>query len=278
MPSISNVKKKYFGTKSQVYFKTVLFFILSILVVFIHGVSQRDVHDYHEAELYEEHIVSQGNLSVVKKVFNEEENSFRMDLFFNPTSQSIEDMQRKIEATLVTNANPEQPIEVNVVPVTSRYFVLFAEGIEDEADIVRLNISYFPTAETSQSLTFYASKEYSEIENISLMQVNERNLQVDSIQNDIRIQDDLIQTSEERTSEIEAEIALRLKLYEQLTEEKKFQVGSELQETENKIASIRTTLLTLQTQLEDEKLNRNEIKERIDLLETRIKEINEPSE
>lgn len=278
MLSISNMKKKYFGTKSQVYFKTVLFFILSIVVVFIHGVSQRNVQDYHEAELYEEHIVSQGNLLVVKKVFNEEENSFRMDLFFNPTSQSIEDMQRKIEATLVTNANPEQPIEVNVFPVTSRYFVLLAEGIEDESNVVRLNISYFSTAETSQPLTFYASKEYSELVNISLLQVNERNLQVDSIHNDIRIQDDLIQISEERTSEIEEEIALRLNHYEQLTEEKKFQVGSELQETENKIASIRTTLLTLQTQLEDEKVNRNEIKERIDLLETRIKEINEPSQ
>lgn len=220
MEEIKRFKQKYFGTKSQVYFKTLFVFLLSIVVVFVHGMAQKSDLDYQEVELFEEHLVQQGTLSVVKKVFNEEENSFRMDLFFEPTSQSVDDLQRKIEADLVTDKNPEEQIKVKVIPVTSRYFVLMAEGIEPDAATVRLDISYYATQEMNQSLRFYVSKEESKMENESILNAEESKLQIDSIQNDIRIQTVIIDESEKNSQIINQDIAHRLDQYEQLTEEK----------------------------------------------------------
>lgn len=273
MEEIKRFKQKYFGTKSQVYFKTLFVFLLSIVVVFVHGMAQKSDLDYQEVELFEEHLVQQGTLSVVKKVFNEEENSFRMDLFFEPTSQSVDDLQRKIEADLVTDKNPEEQIKVKVIPVTSRYFVLMAEGIEPDAATVRLDISYYATQEMNQSLRFYASKEESKMENESILTAEESKLQIDSIQNDIRIQTAIIDESEKNSQIINQDIAHRLDQYEQLTEEKKFQVGSVLQETEGKISAIKSTISNLNEQLETEKQLRSEATERIKLLEKRIEEI-----
>lgn len=273
MEEIKRFKQKYFGTKSQVYFKTLFVFLLSIVVVFVHGMAQKSDLDYQEVELFEEHLVQQGTLSVVKKVFNEEENSFRMDLFFEPTSQSVDDLQRKIEADLVTDKNPEEQIKVKVIPVTSRYFVLMAEGIEPDAATVRLDISYYATQEMNQSLRFYVSKEESKMENESILKAEESKLQIDSIQNDIRIQTVIIDESEKNSQIINQDIALRLDQYEQLTEEKRFQVGSVLQETEGKISTIKSTISNLNDQLETEKDLRNEAIERIKLLEKRIEEI-----
>ncbi|MFL0441448.1 hypothetical protein [Enterococcus spodopteracolus] len=273
MEEIKRFKQKYFGTKSQVYFKTLFVFLLSIVVVFVHGMAQKSDLDYQEVELFEEHLVQQGTLSVVKKVFNEEENSFRMDLFFEPTSQSVDDLQRKIEADLVTDKNPEEQIKVKVIPVTSRYFVLMAEGIEPDAATVRLDISYYATQEMNQSLRFYVSKEESKMENESILNAEESKLQIDSIQNDIRIQTVIIDESEKNSQIINQDIALRLDQYEQLTEEKRFQVGSVLQETEGKISTIKSTISNLNDQLETEKDLRNEAIERIKLLEKRIEEI-----
>lgn len=273
MGTIKKFKQKYFGTKSQVYFKTLFVFLLSIIIVFVHGVSQKSDLDYQEVELFEEHLVQQGAISVVKKVFNEEEKSYRMDLFFEPTTQSVDDLQRKIEADLVTDKNPEEQIKVKVIPVTSRYFVLMAEGIEPDAATVRLDISYYATQEMNQSLRFYASKEQSTVETESILNTQEIDLQIDSIQNDIRIQTKLIEESEKNSQEINQDIALRLDQYEQLTEEKRFQVGSVLQETEGKISAIKSTISNLNDQLETEKDLRNEAIERIKLLEKRIEEI-----
>lgn len=273
MEEIKRFKQKYFGTKSQVYFKTLFVFLLSIVVVFVHGMAQKSDLDYQEVELFEEHLVQQGTLSVVKKVFNEEENSFRMDLFFEPTSQSVDDLQRKIEADLVTDKNPEEQIKVKVIPVTSRYFVLMAEGIEPDAATVRLDITYYATQEMNQSLRFYASKEESKMENESILTAEESKLQIDSIQNDIRIQTVIIDESEKNSQIIKQDIAHRLDQYEQLTEEKKFQVGSVLQETEGKILAIKSTISNLNEQLETEKQLRSEATERIKLLEKRIEEI-----
>lgn len=273
MEEIKRFKQKYFGTKSQVYFKTLFVFLLSIVVVFVHGMAQKSDLDYQEVELFEEHLVQQGTLSVVKKVFNEEENSFRMDLFFEPTSQSVDDLQRKIEADLVTDKNPEEQIKVKVIPVTSRYFVLMAEGIEPDAATVRLDISYYATQEMNQSLRFYVSKEESKMENESILNAEESKLQIDSIQNDIRIQTVIIDESEKNSQIIKQDIAHRLDQYEQLTEEKKFQVGSVLQETEGKISAIKSTISNLNEQLETEKQLRSEATERIKLLEKRIEEI-----
>ncbi|MGA5592406.1 hypothetical protein ACPCF3_13625 [Enterococcus mundtii] len=273
MEEIKRFKQKYFGTKSQVYFKTLFVFLLSIVVVFVHGMAQKSDLDYQEVELFEEHLVQQGTLSVVKKVFNEEENSFRMDLFFEPTSQSVDDLQRKIEADLVTDKNPEEQIKVKVIPVTSRYFVLMAEGIEPDAATVRLDITYYATQEMNQSLRFYASKEESKMENESILTAEESKLQIDSIQNDIRIQTVIIDESEKNSQIIKQDIAHRLDQYEQLTEEKKFQVGSVLQETEGKILAIKSTISNLNEQLETEKQLRSEATERIKLLEKRMEEI-----
>lgn len=273
MGTIKKFKQKYFGTKSQVYFKTLFVFLLTIIIVFVHGVSQKSDLNYQEVELFEEHLVQQGAISVVKKVFNEEEKSFRMDLFFEPTTQSVDDLQRKIEADLVTDKKPEEQIKVKVIPVTSRYFVLMAEGIEPDAATVRLDISYYATQEMNQSLRFYASKEQSKMENASILNTKENELQIDSIQNDIRIQTKLIEESKKNSQEINQDIALRLDQYEQLTEEKRFQVGSVLQETEGKISAIKSTISNLNDQLETEKDLRNEAIERIKLLEKRIEEI-----
>ncbi|MFP1649463.1 hypothetical protein [Enterococcus mundtii] len=273
MEEIKRFKQKYFGTKSQVYFKTLFVFLLSIVVVFVHGMAQKSDLDYQEVELFEEHLVQQGTLSVVRKVFNEEENSFRMDLFFEPTSQAVDDLQRKIEADLVTDKNPEEQIKVKVIPVTSRYFVLMAEGIEPDTTTVRLDISYYATQEMNQSLRFYASKEESKMENESLLNVEENKLQIDSIQNDIRIQTKIIDESEKNSQIINQDIAHRLDQYEQLTEEKRFQVGSVLQETEGKISAIKSTISNLNEQLETENELRSEATERIKLLEKRIEEI-----
>lgn len=273
MAAIKKFKQKYFGTKSQVYFKTLFVFLLSIIIVFVHGMSQKSDLDYQEVELFEKHLVQQGALSVVKKMFNEEENSFRMDLFFEPTSQSVDDLQRKIEADLVTDKNPEEQIKVKVIPITSRYFVLIAEGIEPDAATVRLDISYYTTQEMNQSLRFYTSKEQSTVETDSILNTQEIELQIDSIQNDIRIQTELIEESKKNSQEINQDIALRIEQYEQLTEEKRFQVGSVLQETEGKISAIKTTISNLNDQLETEKDLRNEAVERIELLEKRIEEI-----
>lgn len=273
MAAIKKFKQKYFGTKSQVYFKTLFVFLLSIIIVFVHGMAQKSDLDYQEVELFEKHLVQQGALSVVKKMFNEEENSFRMDLFFEPTSQSVDDLQRKIEADLVTDKNPEEQIKVKVIPVTSRYFVLMAEGIEPDAATVRLDISYYTTQEMNQSLRFYVSKEQSTVETESILNTQEIELQIDSIQNDIRIQTKLIEESEKNSQEINQDIALRLEQYEQLTEEKRFQVGSVLQETEGKISAIKSTISNLNDHLETEKDLRNEAVERIELLEKRIEEI-----
>lgn len=273
MGTIKKFKQKYFGTKSQVYFKTLFVFLLTIIIVFVHGVSQKSDLNYQEVELFEEHLVQQGAISVVKKVFNEEEKSLRMDLFFEPTTQSVDDLQRKIEADLVTDKNPEEQIKVKVIPVTSRYFVLMAEGIEPDVATVRLDISYYATQEMNQSLRFYASKEQSKMENASILNTKENELQIDSIQNDIRIQTKLIEESKKNSQEINQDIALRLDQYEQLTEEKRFQVGSVLQETEGKISAIKSTISNLNDQLETEKDLRNEAIERIKLLEKRIEEI-----
>lgn len=273
MAAIKKFKQKYFGTKSQVYFKTLFVFLLSIIIVFVHGMSQKSDLDYQEVELFEKHLVQQGALSVVKKMFNEEEKSFRMDLFFEPTSQSVDDLQRKIEADLVTDKNPEEQIKVKVIPITSRYFVLIAEGIEPDAATVRLDISYYTTQEMNQSLRFYTSKEQSTVETDSILNTQEIELQIDSIQNDIRIQTELIEESKKNSQEINQDIALRIEQYEQLTEEKRFQVGSVLQETEGKISAIKTTISNLNDQLETEKDLRNEAVERIELLEKRIDEI-----
>ncbi len=275
MGAIKKFNQKYFGTKSQVYFKTLFVFLLSIIIVFVHGMSQKSDLDYQEVELFEEHLVQQGALSVVKKMFNEEEKSFRMDLFFEPTSQSVDDLQRKIEADLVTDKNPEEQIKVKVIPVTSRYFVLMAEGIEPDAATVRLDISYYTTQEMNQSLRFYASKEQSTVETESILNTQEIELQIDSIQNDIRIQRKIIEESEENSQEINQDIALRLEQYEQLNEEKKFQVGNALQETEGKISGIKNTISNLNERLETEKELRKETTERIKLLEERVEEIKE---
>lgn len=275
MGAIKKFNQKYFGTKSQVYFKTLFVFLLSIIIVFVHGMSQKSDLDYQEVELFEEHLVQQGALSVVKKMFNEEEKSFRMDLFFEPTSQSVDDLQRKIEAYLVTDKNPEEQIKVKVIPVTSRYFVLMAEGIEPDAATVRLDISYYTTQEMNQSLRFYASKEQSTVETESILNTQEIELQIDSIQNDIRIQRKIIEESEENSQEINQDIALRLEQYEQLNEEKKFQVGNALQETEGKISGIKNTISNLNERLETEKELRKETTERIKLLEERVEEIKE---
>lgn len=266
-------KRKYFGTKKQFYSKTLLFFIGSIAFVFVHGLSQNTNRPFKEAELYEEIFVQGGDLSVVKKVFNKEEKSYRLDLFLDQSAQSVEESQREFEATYVTNRATDKNLKVKIIPVTSRYFVLMADDIEEDVEAIRFNVSYFSSPEASQEIIFYASKEHSSAIKESILSVTNEQLIVDSIRNDIRIQEKFIEESEKESKQIKEDISFRVSQYEDLNEEKKFQVGQQLEDSETRISSLRNTIQTLQEDLLTKSSEREEANERINLLKERIEEV-----
>lgn len=275
MTIFSDIRRSYFHTKRQLYFKTLGLFVGLIVGTFIHGALQRSDGTYEVVRLYEPYFVQQGSLSVVKKEYNFEENSYRMDLFISSTGYFIEDAKRKVEATAVTQREPDREKKVKVISVTNSYFVLFVENYTEKEGMLRLDVDYFSNETTNQLFSFYTSTEHAIEVKKSLLNYKNQDLMIDSITNDIRLQEEAITESEKESKKIEQEIQQRLAQYEQLETDKVFQVGEDLKESEQQMLQLRSMVSNLQGQLKQEEDNRKEGTKKIALLAEKIVEVSE---
>lgn len=277
--SKASLKQKYFRTKTQTYSKVLILFSACFILIIGQAILSRPTTAYSETEVEQSISFDAGEITILKKEYSPVSKSYRMDVYIDTDIDTVTDGAPITKAKVVTKKDIESAINVKVIPVSDKYFVLIAPKIHDDFGAIRFDLTYKRSKEAeSTTVSLYGSQDKSSIVKKDFSKINEADLKISSLKNDIRLQKAESATIEKNNESIVANIKNAKKQIEDFTEEKEYQVGEQLAKTEDTITTLENAIQSYKGEISDNQAKIGEIETTIHLIETKISELKKGSD
>jgi len=245
-----NTKVYLRNNKTLLYLAPTAFFIISMLAVFTHGIIINNSIGFDVIQIYEPQPFGRYELTVTTMRFNPEESIHRMDVFFDTTSHNVDLFNYQLDINAVALRDPSQPLNLEIVRVTSQFFVIYIRDLPADFGAIRKDIFYFASENQSATITIRTEEDQSVIDNELQIETDRMTLMPYALTNDIRILELEIADFENEIHELEEEIVTNLSHIEQLESDMAFQVGEQLATSRSRIQSFLTRNSSLESDIE----------------------------
>lgn len=277
--SKANLKQKYFRTKTQTYIKILVLFSVVFVSIIGQAILSRPANAYSETAVDQSISFDAGEITILKKEYSPISKSYRMDIYIDTEIDIVTDGSPVTKAKVVTQDDIETPMNVNVIPVSEKYFVLIAPKINEDFGAVRFDLTYKRSKDAEETaVSLYGSQDKSSIVESDFSKINEAELKISSLENDIRLQQAASKTIEEKNETIVENIKNARKQIDDFTEEKEYQVGEQLTQTEDTITTLENAIQSYKGEISDNQTKISEIDATIKLIEAKINELKKGSD
>ena len=244
------VIKAYFrNNKTLLYLMPTAFFIVSMVVVFTHGVIVNNRIGFEVVQIYETQQFGAYEVTVTNISFNPDEGIHRMDVFFDSNSQNADLFSYQLEVNAVAIADPSEALDIEIVRVTSQFFVIYVRDLPNGFAAIRTDIAYF-TSEQSRATTSIRTEESQvTIDGNLEIETDRLALMAYSLVNDIRVLDIRVAEMEAEILELEEEIGTNLNHVEQLESDMAFQVGDQLATSQSRVQAFSNQNVNLESDI-----------------------------
>jgi len=265
--------KAYFrNNKTLLYLMPTAFFIASMVTVFTHGVIVNNRIGFEVIQIYETQQFGAYEVTVTNISFNPDEGIHRMDVFFDSNSQNADLFSYQLEVNAVAIADPSEPLDIEIVRVTSQFFVIYVRDLPDGFTAIRKDMTYF-SGDNRSTITSIRTEESQATINESLeIKTDRLVLMAYSLVNDIRVLDIRIAELEAEILELEEEIATNLNHIDQLESDMTFQVGEQLATSQSRVQAFLNQNVNLASDIAELE---NEIEETQNHIESITQTIND---
>jgi len=246
-----NIKVYLRNNKILLYLAPTAFFIVSMVAVFTHGVIINNSIGFEVIQIYEPQPFGRYELTVTTMRFNPEESIHRMDIFFNTTSPNVDLFSYELDINAVALADPSQPLDIEIVRVTSQFFVIYIRDLPTSFGAIRKDILYFADENQSAIITIRTEESQSVIDEHLEIETDRLILMPYALANDIRVLDIEMVEIENEILELEEEIATNLNHIEQLENDMAFQVGEQLATSQSRIQLLLNRNSNLESDIEE---------------------------
>jgi len=272
--SKANLKQKYFRTKTQTYIKILVLFSVVFVSIIGQATLSRPANAYSETAVDQSISFDAGEITILKKEYSPISRSYRMDIYIDTEIDIVTDGSPVTKAKVVTQDDIETPMNVNVIPVSEKYFVLIASKINEDFGALRFDLTYKRSQDAEETaVSLYGSQDKSSIVESDFSKINEAELKISSLENDIRLQQSASKTIEEKNETIVENIKNARKQIDDFTEEKEYQVGEQLTQTEDTITTLENAIQSYKGEISDNQTKISEIEATIVLINEKIKEL-----
>ncbi|MGH1787797.1 hypothetical protein ABE902_15905 [Enterococcus casseliflavus] len=272
--SKANIKQKYFRTKTQTYIKVLVLFSVLFVSIIGQAILSRPANAYSETAVDESISFDAGEITILKKEYSPISRSYRMDIYIDTEIDIVTDGAPITKAKVVTQEDIETPMDVTVIPVSEKYFVLVAPKINEDFGAVRFDLTYKRSKEAEETtVSLYGSQDKSSVVESDFSEINEAELKISSLENDIRLQQSERKTIEEKNKTIVDNIKNTKEQIESFTEEKEYQVGEQLTKTEDTITTLENAIQSYKGEISDNQAKIGEIETTIILINEKINEL-----
>lgn len=273
----STIKKKYFRTKTQVYFKTLGLFLSLFFLALLQGFMSRPSNEFAETKMFEPVIFNTAQLTVTKKEYLVKDNVYRLDLFIESSNTNYNDFTPELTANVVTQSNTTDSISTEVLPISDRYFVLFVKNVPSDYGALRFDLEYKKTDDASNvgNARVYVSPQETAKVKERYEQYSKNDLRISLLENDLRLQSNRIENLKKENTNISKQIRTKRAKISELTEEMDYQVGEELTDTEKTVSRLETEIESSERSIENNLITIEETDEKIELIHTKINEISD---
>lgn len=272
--SKANLKQKYFRTKTQTYIKILVLFSVVFVSIIGQAILSRPANAYSETEVDQSISFDAGEITILKKEYSPISRSYRMDIYIDTEIDIVTDGAPVTKAKVVTQDDIERPMNVTVIPVSEKFFVLIASKINEDFGAVRFDLTYKRSKDAEETVvSLYGSQDKSSIVESDFSKLSEAELKISSLENDIRLQQAASKTIEEKNEMIVENIKNARKQIDDFTEEKEYQVGEQLTQTEDTITTLENAIQSYKGEISDNQTKISEIEATIVLINEKIKEL-----
>ena len=272
--SKANLKQKYFRTKTQTYIKVLVLFSVVFVSIIGQAILSRPANAYSETAVDQSISFDAGEITILKKEYSPISRSYRMDIYIDTEIDIVTDGAPVTKAKVVTQDDIETPMNVTVIPVSEKYFVLIASRINEDFGAVRFDLTYKRSKDAEETaVSLYGSQDKSSIVESDFSKINEAELKISSLENDIRLQQAASKRIEEKNETIVENIKNARKQIDDFTEEKEYQVGEQLTQTEDTITTLENAIQSYKGEISDNQTKISEIEATIVLINEKIKEL-----
>lgn len=272
--SKANLKQKYFRTKTQTYIKILVLFSVVFVSIIGQAILSRPANAYSETAVDQSISFDAGEITILKKEYSPISRSYRMDIYIDTEIDIVTDGAPVTKAKVVTQDDIETPMNVTVIPVSEKYFVLIASKINEGFGAVRFDLTYKRSKDAEETaVSLYGSQDKSSIVESDFSKINEAELKISSLENDIRLQKAASKAIEEKNETIVENIKNARKQIDDFTEEKEYQVGEQLTQTEDTITTLENAIQSYKGEISDNQTKISEIEATIVLINEKIKEL-----
>lgn len=245
------------NNKTLLYLMPTTFFIVAMVVVFTHGLIVNNNIDFEVVQVNHPQPFETYDVTVTALSFNPEDSVHRMDLFFE-TNAYVDLFNYQLEANAVALVDPSQPLEVEIVRVTSQFYVIYISDLPVDFEAIRTDMMYFVDEDKRATTTIRTQDIQSNVDYELSIEKDRMALMSDALANDIRILEVQITEFEVEIALLEEQITTNLSHIEQLENDIEFQVGEQLTTSQTRIgtflnqnANLENEIKELENEIED---------------------------
>jgi len=261
-----DIKAYLRNNKSLLYLTPTAFFIILMFLVFTHGVIVNNNIGFEVLQINKVQPFGSYNVTVTGISFNPDTGLHRMDLFFDTTAHHVDLFNYQLEANAVALIDPSQSLDVEVVRVTSQFFIIYIKDLPLNFGAIRKDISYFTETNRSTSMSIRTEQSQSFIDEELFFETERVVLMSYALYNDIRIINMNIAEIEVEIINLEEEIATNLSHIQQLEYDMVFQVGDILASSHTRIEAFLNRNANLENNIRERKIEIYEARNHIELI------------
>lgn len=226
------------------------FFIVAMVVVFTHGIIVNNNIDFEVVLVNKPQPFETYEVTVTALSFNPEESVHRMDVFFE-TNAHVDLFNYQLEAKAVALVDPSQPLDVEIVRVTSQFYVIYISNLPADFEAIRTDMIYFADENKSATTTVRTQDIQSNVDYELSIKKDRMALMSDALANDIRILESQKIDLEVEIAILEEQITTNLSHIEQLENDIEFQVGEQLAISQSRIGTFLNQNANLESDIEE---------------------------
>ena len=269
----NNINVYLRNNKTLLYLTPTAFFVVAMLCVFAHGIIVNNNAGFEVIQINEPQPFATYEVTVTAISFNPDEAIHRMDVFLDTTAHSADLFNYQLDVSAVALIDPSHSLDVEIVRVTSQFFVIYIRDLPVGFGAIRKDITYFTGDYRSASLSIRTEESQSLIDYGLEIEMDSLELMSYTLANDIRILELQVAEFEYEIEELEYQIATNFSHIEQLESDLTFQVGEQLATSQSRIQVLLNQNSNLQNDIEELENDIEEAQNHIELITETIKNL-----
>lgn len=226
------------NNKTLLYLMPTTFFIVAMVGTFVHGIIVNNSIGFEIVEINEPQPFGIYEVTVTAISFNPDEAIHRMDVFFDTTTHNVDLFEFNLKVNAVALIDPSQLLDIEIVRVTSQFFVIYIRDLPVSFGAIRKDITYFADENHSLTISIRTEEAQSVIDYNLEIEIDRLQLMSYALVNDIRILEIQVAEYEYQISELEEEKATNLNHIQQLESDMIFQISDQLAASQSRVEAF----------------------------------------